>query len=158
MNIVHVLRQFLIASNKAGYASAKESEWKKEKDHSTTITFTKGEWSMHDNFFGGEPYGGRLIVYYKQKPFWIMVYYGSIVESFTEVNELYAVLREALKRMPKDAPFRGPKVYRQKDFVYKNSWTGTLEKYEGKEFILGGKEHIYEASYMGGLVDLREGV
>lgn len=51
------LKQFLIASNRAGYANGKEKKWIKEPDDSTTIPYKKGLWKSHDNFFGGEPYG-----------------------------------------------------------------------------------------------------
>lgn len=70
------LQQFLLEANKSGYAGGKVKQWIKEKDGSTTILFEKNEWKSHDNFFGGEPYGGRTIVFYKDKPFWMMVYYG----------------------------------------------------------------------------------
>lgn len=70
------LRKFLIAANKAGYVTGNERQWTKEKNRSTTIKFKLGKWSMDDNFFGGEPYGGRAVVFYNGKPFWIMVYYG----------------------------------------------------------------------------------
>ena len=55
------LIQFLVDSNKAGYAGGEEKKWVKESDSSTTIPFEKGQWRSHDNFFGGEPYGGRTI-------------------------------------------------------------------------------------------------
>lgn len=35
---------------------------------------------MNDNFFGGEPYGGREVVFYEEKPVWMMVYYGWVAE------------------------------------------------------------------------------
>lgn len=59
------LRQFLIDSNKAGYAGGEEKKWIKESDGSTTIPFEKEDFRSHDNFFGGEPYGGRIIVFIK---------------------------------------------------------------------------------------------
>jgi hypothetical protein len=34
------------------------AEIRREADGSRTITFRDGMWSMHDNFFGGEFYGG----------------------------------------------------------------------------------------------------
>ena len=57
------LKQFLIYSNKAGYSGGKEKSWIKESDGSTSIMAKKGYWKSHDNFFGGEPYGGRTIVF-----------------------------------------------------------------------------------------------
>ena len=64
---------------------------------------------MHDNFFGGEPYGGRMVVFYKNKPIWTMVYYGWVEKTVKDPNVVYRILRSALKQMPNDAPFRGPK-------------------------------------------------
>ena len=67
------LRKFTLQANKSGYVSGEEKQWIKEKDNSTTILFNQGQWKMNDNFFGGEPYGGRIIISYENKPYWIMV-------------------------------------------------------------------------------------
>ncbi|MBI2442288.1 MAG: hypothetical protein HYV40_00075 [Candidatus Levybacteria bacterium] len=150
------LFKFLIKANEHGYASGEATPSKREKDGSTTILFFSGEWSMHDNFFGGEPYGGRLVVFHKKKPHWIMVYYGNVSQRADNIAEVYAFLQHALNRMPHDAPFRGPKRFSERDFVYKNKWTGDLERYSGEEVILHKKKEIYRAWYMGGLVDQRE--
>lgn len=146
------LRQFLIDSNKAGYAGGEEKKWTKQTDSSTTILFKKGDWSSQDNFFGGEPYGGRIIVFYQNKPAWMMVYYGWI-ERGTEMNSIYGILRNALMRMPEDAPFRGPKEYKENDFSYTNAWQGDVLRYSGEEQILRNGKLVYKANYMGGLVD-----
>ncbi len=151
------LRQFLIDSNKAGYAGGDEKKWIKEPDGSTTIPFEKGEWRSHDNFFGGEPYSGRVVVFHKDKPFWMMVYYGWVVEGI-DTNLVYRVLRNALMQMPEDAPFRGPQEYKENEFTYTNTWTGKIERYLGEEQIIQGDKLIYKANYMGGLVDQRVGV
>lgn len=151
------LRQFLIDSNKAGYAGGQEKKWIKEVDGSTTIPFQKGEWRSHDNFFGGEPYGGRLVVFYKNKPVWIMVYYGLILNGII-VNPIYAMLRNALKNMPDDAPFRGPKELKNDKLTYSNTWKGTIEQYSGEENITQGGKIVYKANYRGGLVNQRQGV
>lgn len=151
------LRQFLLDSNKAGYAGGEEKKWIKEADGSTTIPFQKGEWKSHDNFFGGEPYGGRVVVFHENKAYWMMVYYGWVAEGMDN-NLVYGVLRNALKQMPEDAPFRGPNEYKQEDFTYSNSWTGDIERYSGQEQIRQGDKLIYQANYMGGLVDKQAGV
>ncbi len=151
------LQQFLIDLNKAGYAGGEEKKWVKELDGSTTIPFAKGEFRSNDNFFGGEPYGGRVIVFHKDKPVWIMVYYGWI-ETGTETDPVYAVLRNALMNMPEDAPFRGPKEFKQGEFVYTNTWEGNVERYSGQEQIKKGEAIVYKAHYRGGLVDKRSGV
>ncbi len=152
-----LLRQFLIDSNKAGYAGGEEKKWIKEDNGSTTIPFEKGNWKSHDNFFGGEPYGGRTVVSYKNKPMWIMVYYGLVIES-VEVKQVYEVLKQALMNMPEDYPYRGPKEYKNNDFIYKNFWTGELDNFSGEEKIYKNEKLIYKANYIGGFVDQRRGV
>jgi hypothetical protein len=149
------LIQFLLDSNQAGYAGGEEKKWIKEPDGSTTISYIKGKWRSHDNFFGGEPYGGRIVVFQDEKPVWMMVYYGWVVEGIG-VNPIYAVLKGALLQMPKEAPFRGPKEFKDGKFVYRNKWDGNVERYFGKEKITQDNTLIYEAHYRGGLVDQRK--
>lgn len=151
------LRQFLINSNKAGYAGGDKKEWIKELDGSTTIPYEEGDWKSHDNFFGGEPYGGRTVVFSGGKPVWMMVYYGKVAEGVA-VNPVYAVLRGALIRMPEEAPFRGPKKYREGGFTYTNLWSGDVARFSGEEQITQDEKLIYKANYIGGLVDQRHGV
>jgi len=150
-----LLRQFLADSNNAGYAGGEEKKWIKENDGSTTIPFEKGEWKSNDNFFGGEPYGGRIIVSYDGKPYWMMVYYGWVEEG-VDANSVYGVLRNALKQMPADYPFRGPKELIDGEFKYSNSWKGDVSRYSGEEQITQGDKLIYKANYMGGLVDYKK--
>ena len=126
------LRKFLIDSNYAGYAGGNEKKWIKESDGSTTIHFEKELWKSHDNFFGGEPYGGRTIVFYKNKPIWMMVYCGWVVENM-ETNIIYQTLRNALKKMPADYPFRGPKKYEEAGFFIKIHGRGISKNFLEKK-------------------------
>ena len=151
------LRQFLIDSNKAGYAGGDSKKWIKEPNGSTTIPFEQGPWRSHDNFYGGEPYGGRVIVFHEERPTWMMVYYGWVVEG-VNADKVYEVLRNALMQMPEDAPYRGPKRYEEGEYVYTNAWDGDLEKYSGEEKISQGERLVYQANYMGCAVDKRQGV
>ena len=150
------LRQFLLESNRAGYAGGDEKKWIKEADGSTTIPFVKGKWRSHDNFFGGEPYGGRTVVFYEEKAVWMMVYYGWVMEGVNP-DLVYGVLRGALMRMPEEYPYRGPQEYEQGEFVYRNKWEGGLNKFSGEETIKQGEKLIYKADYRGGEVDKRRG-
>lgn len=151
------LKQFLVDCNTAGYAGGEEKKWIKEPDGSTTIPFKKGSWRSHDNFFGGEPYGGRTVVFYKEKPVWIMVYYGRVIVK-EDPDAIYRTLREALMRMPMDHPYRGPKKYALGTYVYKNAWKGDVGNFFGEESITKNNKIVYHARYMGGFVDLRRGV
>lgn len=151
------LCSFLLESNQTGYAGGQEKEWVKEHDGSTTIEYTQGNFRSHDNFFGGEPYGGRLVVFHEHKPVWLMVYYGWVVEGVNP-DEVYTVLREALQQIPSEAPFRGPRQLRHGEYLYSNDWQGTVERYTGREQITRNGSLVYQADYLGGLVDQRTGV
>ncbi|MCX6732666.1 MAG: DUF5680 domain-containing protein [Candidatus Roizmanbacteria bacterium] len=149
------LRAFLVDANKHTYATGDESLNKKESDRSTTISYIQKNWSFHDNFFGGEPYGGREIVFYKDQPAWIMVYYGSIDSTITP-ETVYPTLQKALRAMPPESPFRGPQEMNNGEFTYRNSWMGTISKFSGEEIILKDGKEIYKAHYLGGLVDRKK--
>lgn len=150
------LKKFLIETKKAGYGAGDSKKWIKEKDDSTTIPFESGDFRMHDNFFGGEPWGGREVVFFREKPAWIMVMYGSIDPSFSDFKTVYKFLQKALRSQPEDLPLRGPKVFQEGDFIYKNKTEGNLENFSGEEEICKDKKRIYKMNYIGGLVDLRK--
>lgn len=127
-------------------------------DGSTAITFEDGNWSFHDNFFGGQPYGGRAIIHYKQKPLWIMVYYGQVHDTNLKPDDIYTFLRLALQHAPEDKPFRGPDSFTKGNFEYRNKVEGTMSNYSGKEVILEDGKEIFWTTYQGGLVDQDAGV
>lgn len=151
------LCQFLTeVNNNVGYASGNQSAWIKEPDGSTTIPYESGLWKFHDNFFGGEPFGGRTVVSFKGTPAWIMVYYGAVEPSADNILEIYAFLQKALSNPPKDLPIRGPKVFTQGDFEYRNKLQGGVERYSGKENIYQKGIGVYSAEYRGGWINQRQ--
>lgn len=150
------LKQYLITISKSGYATNDEKNWIKEADGSTTIVNNDWLWSMHDNFFGGEPYGGREVIFYERKPVWIMVYYGKVNEEIENHGEVYSFLQKSLKNTDPDFPLRGPKLFFGGGMQYINHWKGNIDEFEGKEQIVKDGKEIYSASYRGGLVDKRK--
>lgn len=151
------LQDFLLAANQAGYAGGDERTWHKQPDGSTTIRYERDRWRLDDNFFGGEPYGGRMVVFEDDCPGWMMVYYGWVADD-TDANLMYSVLRRALMQMPADCPLRGPGEYHDGAFTYSNVWNGDVERFAGVEQIVHEQTIVYEASYSGGVVDRRRGV
>ena len=150
------LCEFLVKAKKAGYASGDKINKIKEKNKSKTITFKDGDWIYNDNYFGGEPYGGREVVFFKNQPVFIMVYYGLVYEKVNNFKEVYKFLQEAITLIPTDKPFRGPKKYKRDDYLYENKFIGKLTNFSGKEIVTLKGKKIYEAKYMGGLVDQRK--
>lgn len=146
------LKKFIFEASRATYASGDESIKKKELDRSTTITFASGNYRMHDNYFGGEPYGGREVIFLDNKPIWIMVYYG-FVHLNIDAREVYPFLMEALSNNTEDMPYRGPKLFEKGNGKYENKFVGELASFSGTEKIYKDNVCVYEASYIGGFVD-----
>jgi hypothetical protein len=86
----------------------------------------------------------------------MMVYYGYIEGQISDYESVYQVLRNALKLIPETAPFRGPERFEEGTMVYENSFTGEIEGFTGREVIVRGKREIYQARYIGGLVDQKD--
>lgn len=146
------LRRFIYSASRATYASGDESIKVKQSDGSTTIEFAEGDFKFHDNYFGGEPYGGREVVFYQGKAVWMMVYYGFVhIEAGNA--EVYGFLMEALRNTTEEIPYRGPAVFEKADWRYENKIGGGVENFHGTEKIYRDGKCVYEASYIGGLVD-----
>jgi hypothetical protein len=122
--------QFLIEAKKHGYAAGGEDIVTREADGSKSTRYEEGDFSFHDNYFGGEPFGGREVVWFKRKPYWMMVYYGS---NDHDPKTLIPVLVKALSNPPQEMPVRGPQELIDGEFKYINKWEGIMEQFSGEE-------------------------
>ena len=150
------LCEFLVQAKKAGYASGVKANKITEKNKSKTIIYKKGDFKYYDNYFGGEPYGGEEVVFLKNQPIYMMVYYGYVINEIKDFKKVYKFLQEALELIPIDKPFRGPKFYKNGNYGYRNWFQGDVDNFSGIEKIYFGKKKIYEAIYAGGLIDQRK--
>lgn len=146
------IKQFLAKANRAGYGNPNTKE-DTDSDQSHTITFFEGDWSFHDNYFGGEPFGGREVIHFKGKPIWMMVYYGGIVDTSTDASEVYRFLKGALLQFPHEMPLRGPEHMEDGEWKYTNTVTGLFDRFVGEEVIHYQGAEVYRTKYQGGLVD-----
>ena len=146
------LCKFLVEAKKSTYAAGDSALKIINEDKSTTLVFKSGDWKYHDNYFGGDPFGGREVVFFKDLPAYIMVYYGLVHKLVPDVNKVYNILIDALKLIPEDKPYRGPKKYNSGDLSYRNSFTGEVDNFFGEETITKNGEEIYKARYIGGFV------
>lgn len=150
------LCKFLVKAKKATFAAGDLSEKTVENDNSTTFKFEEGDWKYHDNYFGGEPYGGREVVFFKNEPVYIMTYYGYVNENFSDLNVVYSFLQKVLSLIPEDKPFRGPARYSDGELLYVNVSTGEVDNFSGEEIISRDGEELYKTKYIGGFVDQRK--
>lgn len=151
------LCEFLVKAKKSTYAAGEAAKKIIENDKSTTLIFEDGDLKYHDNYFGGEPFGGREVVFLQNEPIYIMTYYGLVDESVSDFQDIYKILQKALSLIPENYPFRGPKEYTEGGLIYKNIYTGEIDNFFGEEIISSadGKE-IYKAKYIGGFVNQRK--
>ncbi len=129
------LGEFLVKAKVATYASGDADMKVINDDKSTTITFKEGDWLYHDNYFGGEPYGGREAVFLKGQPVYMMVYYGKVHKEVEDVGEVYGILMNALKQISLEAPYRGPREYSEQNMLYKNDYDGEVTDWRGFKVI-----------------------
>lgn len=147
------LCQFLVEAKKATYAAGDNAQIITEADNSKSIYYKKGDYKYHDNFFGGEPFGGREVVFYQDKPLYMMTYYGKVLESVIDFKEVPIILQHALAQIPLDHPFRGPKEFIENNFIYKNEYQGEIDDFSGQETIsTNDGEIVFRAQYSGGLI------
>ena len=151
------LCEFLVKAKKSTYAAGNSAKKVVQDDKSTTLIFEDGDWKYHDNYFGGEPYGVREVVFFQGQPFYMMVYYGWVNESVVGFKDVYNVLQGALTQIPEGKPFRGPEKFEKDGLVYTNIFEGEVDNFFGEEVIKNENgEQIYKAKYIGGLVDKRK--
>lgn len=150
MNIDEV-RQFLIKANRNGYGNESIKPLD-ESDCSHTIIYEEGKWKFHDNYFGGEPFGGREVISHNQKVVWIMVYYG-FVEDISLQDQIYTFLKEALLLFTDEQPYRGPSRHENGDWLYVNKVNGNFDNFIGEEVISYKNQEVYRTRYQGGVVD-----
>jgi hypothetical protein len=149
------LLRFLLEASQRGYAAGGSAVKTREADHSTTIVLEQNEWRFHDNYFGGEPYGGREVVFLRGRPVWMAVYYGQV--DGPNVDSVYSFLQRALRDAPAEFPVRGPEKFTEGRFTYGNVYDGGVMSFSGQETIQEDGRTVYTARYVGGLVDRRTG-
>ncbi len=150
------LAKFLIKAKMSTYAAWDLAKNIIENDKSTSLIFEEWEWKYHDNYFGGEPFGGREIVFFKNSPVFIMTYYWQVIESIKDFKPIYNFLQKALSQIPEDKPFRGPENFNENNLCYINKVEWQINNFFWEEIISSNGKEIYKTRYMWWLVDQRK--
>ena len=142
---------FLIKAKKNCYASGMlpiSSTRKGSKD----LHFAQGDFNYLDSYFGTEQMIGQEIVWQKAHPVWGLNYYGGLLEDAAIPEDFPEFLRHALSQVDEQNPYRGKNGFKEGDFAYSCSWTGSFEQFRGEEYITFNGERIYELFFHGGLL------
>jgi hypothetical protein len=147
--------QFLQDAKRGTYAAQdNKTKVKSVLSGSHQLEYRKGPYFYRDIYFGGDYFVGQETVYYKNEPIWGMSYAGGVNEELDAVQtpNIYNFLTEALRAVPKDAPYRGPESMVKGDFKYSNRVLGGFSRFSGVEQILYLGNLIYQLHYGGGLL------
>ena len=151
MNI-NQLSKFLESAKFSTYALSGEGGENLLLDGSKEFEFREEEIKYRDRYFGFNPFVGQEVVFQNGKIVWGMNYYGEVISKSIPPKQIYQFLQEALKKIPNDKPFRGPRRFKKDNFQYLNKIKGTLEKFEGEEKIFYKGKLAYGLVYHGGII------
>lgn len=112
------LVKFLVKAKISTYASSGEGGEKALPDGSKEFEFREKEFKYRDRYFGFNPFVGEEIVWEKGKTIWGMDYYGKIISQELPAKEIYQFLKEALRKIPKEKPFREPTKFEKDKLRY----------------------------------------
>ena len=139
--------EFLLRAKRLTYAG-KGAESPSSRPRSHDLQYAEGDLLYIDTYLGGERFSGEEALWIGGEPVWSMNYSGRVTGGPFSGD----FLKEALLRVPEDAPFRGPEAYARDGYAYRCGFSGGFDWFQGKETIsLDGKE-IYECFFHGGAV------
>lgn len=140
---------FLIKAKKLTYAAHAGEQTVSFRPKSHDIKYEEGGYLYLDSYLGGKEFAGEEAVWYNDEPVWAMNYAGRVVaEPFSG-----DFLKEALMRVPKEMPFRGPMVYANGDYRYHCTVSGEVSWFQGYEEIFYDGKKVFECFFHGGRIE-----
>lgn len=149
------LPAFLVAAKRATYAAqGDEASVTPLIPGTRQLEFADGDWTYRDVYVGGRRFAGQEIVSRAGAVEWSMAYAGGVADEVGEadVAPIYAFLREALRQVPSDRPYRGPERFERDGWRYVNEVDGSIDALTGRELIERDGTLVYELTYAGGRI------
>jgi hypothetical protein len=149
------LAGFLLRAKRATYAAqGDDATVTPLLPGSRQLEYHEGDLFYRDIYVGLAAFAGLETVYRASVVHWSMAYAGGVLvgASDTQTRQVYAFLRDALKRGTAEAPFRGPARHETFGYEYVNEWRGGIEEFSGAELIRRDGAVVYQLIYAGGRV------
>ena len=162
------LQKVLVECKLAAYAGGGENSYRDVgrgiKLFTKTLSFpdSNHSWTFYDEFSGDVYFSGRELFTYsentkKETGVWSMVYRAEILYPELDHRKIFDFLRESLKAIPVDAPFRGPGAFKSElfpQYEYRNEHLGAtdIKSGFGMEKIFYKGEQSYFGIWSGGLI------
>lgn len=149
MNLI----DFTLKSKISSYASNGEGREKKFDDGSVGFEITSDGYRYLDRYNGFNPFGGSEQVFGDgNKLLWVQNYFGEFLPNGSDPKNIYSFLREAMRLITPEYPFRGPKSFEKQNYRYENQQYGSFEHFHGIEKIFKNNEEVYVLYYHGGRI------
>lgn len=150
------LTEFLVKSKKNTYAG--NGEEIKLNDGGKELVYEDGIFKYRDRYYRFNPFIGQELVWQSNELVWGMNYYGRVFSKraagkITE-EKVYEFLREALKNVSANAPYRGPSRFESENLLYLCNFDGDSNRFKGNEFIHHRQINIriYLLDFHGGII------
>lgn len=138
---------FLIKAKKSTYAG-KGKETTPSRPNSHDFEYAEGDLKYIDTYLGGEKFSGEEALWKDDTPFWTMNYTGRVLSD--EFSGSF--LKEVLRLVQKDNPYRGPVIYQRGQYKYHCVINGNFKWFQGYEEIYFNDNKTYECYFHGGEV------
>lgn len=149
------LRKFLVKAKISTYAGGGK-EVEPQRPGFKELEYKEGNYEYRDSYCGFYSAPGQEIVRFNGKPIWHMAYSGGMKKGFHYnlefAKQTFKFLKECLKRVSEEKPYRGPDNFKEKDYEYVNNVEGNIEEFRGLEKILFKGKVVFEQNYMGGVI------
>lgn len=146
------LREFLVKAKVRGYAMEGERGEAELENGGKELSYREGSFEYRDRYFGFNPFIGEEIVWENGQIIWAMNYYGAVTDASMPSIGVYRFLQQAMRGVKEDRPFRGPELFSEGRFEYRDESEGDVERFTGTERILLAGREVYRLDYHGGAV------
>jgi hypothetical protein len=152
-----ILLDFILQGKVSGYASGGEGQEQIFDDGSRGFEYVAHGYRYLDRYYGLNPFTGTEHIYAGDGPLlWVLNYYGQALPECSDPMKIYSFLKEAMRRVSPEYPFRGPATFEKNGMRYENEQHGTLDSFHGTETIFEDGEKVYFLHYHGGKVAVPE--
>ena len=81
-----------------------------------------------------------------------MNYFGGLTRQDVDSAAVYTCLRSAMRQVEPERPYRGPQLFQDGDWEYRDESRGDPISFEGEENIYYQGQQVYRLVYHGGQI------
>src|SRR3989344_5385420 len=148
--------RFLVEAKRSTYAGEGTEEKDPQRPGFKELVYRKDLWVYRDSYIGYYQAQGQELVHHEGITIWSMSYHGGMLTAHHGNKEFstktFSFLKEALFRIPIEAPYRGPTSFTNHDYHYINEFTGDHTSFRGVERIFYQDHEVYNQDYCGGII------